>query len=101
MATKVDPQIPLADAQRVASELAALLANSCEQLVIAGSVRRQKQFVSDLEIVAEPKMVPRTGVVFNTGILVSALDARLRQLLADGSLMFDMITRRNGDRYKR
>ncbi len=45
---------PLAAAEAIAQELVMLLSPACERIVVAGSVRRRKPEVKDLEIVAVP-----------------------------------------------
>lgn len=45
-------------ARRVALALASELAGACERLELAGSIRREKSTVSDIEIVAIPQLGP-------------------------------------------
>jgi DNA polymerase/3'-5' exonuclease PolX len=49
---------PLQEAERVASEVCSLLEPHVTRQVIAGSIRRRRPEVKDIEIVAEPAMVP-------------------------------------------
>ena len=49
--------VPLALAEAVASDLVELLSPVCARLAIAGSVRRRKPAVSDIELVAVPRLV--------------------------------------------
>lgn len=49
-------RIPLTDAQFIAAEIIALLTPACERIAVAGSVRREKPTVGDIEIVAMPQM---------------------------------------------
>src|SRR2546430_12519050 len=53
----VKTAIPLAEATRIADAVVADLEPHCERVAIAGSLRRQKAEVGDLELVAIPKMV--------------------------------------------
>ena len=48
---------PYADMIQIAELLVAKLAPACERIEIAGSLRRQKPYCSDIEIVAIPKPV--------------------------------------------
>lgn len=48
-------RIPLGLAQTLGKQLAQSLEPSCEKVMIAGSVRREKQTIGDLEIVAMPR----------------------------------------------
>lgn len=47
--------IELGKAEKIADEVKAKLAEHCERIEIAGSVRRRKPFVGDVEIVCIPK----------------------------------------------
>jgi DNA polymerase/3'-5' exonuclease PolX len=58
MSTKPStPRIPLAKADRIAEATRAALAPYCERIEIAGSVRRRKAFVGDLELVCIPRQL--------------------------------------------
>jgi DNA polymerase/3'-5' exonuclease PolX len=48
-------RIPLAAADAIAAEVLALLSPHCERIAIAGSVRRRRPTIGDLEIVCIPK----------------------------------------------
>ena len=50
------PQLPLARAMEIAQQVSDLLAPAVERSKVAGSVRRQRPVVRDLEIVIEPRM---------------------------------------------
>jgi DNA polymerase/3'-5' exonuclease PolX len=85
-------KMPLAEAKLIADEWVAMLAPYCERVEIAGSVRRGRSEVGDIEIVCKPLMVEETdmfGVV--TGRL-SMVDA----LFGEGE--YKLI--KNGTRYK-
>ena len=45
---------PLADAERIAAAIVADLAPFCARIQVAGSVRRRKEAVGDIELVAIP-----------------------------------------------
>ena len=70
---------PLAVAQEVAKQLMARLAPVCTRMVVAGSVRRQKPDVSDIELVFVPRLVRRHGTLFDdewesaAGLLIDRL----------------------------
>lgn len=49
-------KIPLAEAKAIADEWVSMLAPYCERVEIAGSIRRQKLEVGDIEIVCKPIM---------------------------------------------
>jgi DNA polymerase/3'-5' exonuclease PolX len=54
MADHNDP-IPLSDAQDCAQMILQLLKGCCKKIAVAGSIRREKQFVNDIEILCVPK----------------------------------------------
>jgi len=59
-------RIPLKEANGIALEIKALLEPHCERIEIAGSIRRKKATVGDVEIVAIPK--PCEVGLFASGI---------------------------------
>jgi DNA polymerase/3'-5' exonuclease PolX len=62
MSTKPSaPRIPLAQADRIAEATRAALSPYCERIAIAGSVRRRRSFVGDIEIACIPRLIP-TGL---------------------------------------
>jgi DNA polymerase/3'-5' exonuclease PolX len=82
-------------AKAIADRLLSELGPYCERIEIAGSVRRGKPEVHDIEIVAVPKITEQRdmfGNVFETG---SEIDVAVRQLVqAEARLL------KNGPRYK-
>ncbi|WP_322792611.1 hypothetical protein [Bellilinea sp.] len=50
-------KIPLEQAEYIAQKYLSMLAPYCERVEIAGSIRRRKAEVGDIEIVAQPKRV--------------------------------------------
>lgn len=87
-------------AQNIATELLTALASYCEHIEIAGSVRRRKAEVKDLELV----YVSKAGI-FQNGTLFpvegALIDQGLAQLIEQDVLIWDHITPRNGPKYKR
>lgn len=73
------------DAVRMATWLRDRLAPGCERIEIAGSVRRRKPDVKDIEIVAIPIAKPPRPV-FGEPADMTELDRRLRLLEQDGFL---------------
>ncbi|MDB4947450.1 MAG: hypothetical protein JWM27_99 [Gemmatimonadetes bacterium] len=51
-------KIPLARARRIADRAAAALAPAAAEVHVAGSVRRERPFVGDVELVVVPRMIP-------------------------------------------
>jgi len=89
----------LYDAESIAVRFAAHIADACESVRIAGSIRRRKPTVSDAEIVCIPKLAP-ADALFDNGEQRSLLEPRLKAIVGD-KFKYDQQTRRNGPRYKR
>lgn len=53
--------MPLEQAQPIAEQLRDFLAPACHRIEVAGSIRRQKALVADVEIVAMPRVESRAG----------------------------------------
>lgn len=87
--------IPLDRARALAEAVADLLRPGCAEIVIAGSIRREKETVKDIELVArlQPELDRR--------LAQSRLDAAILKAVAAGALAFDKAVKRAGSRYKR
>lgn len=79
------PKRPASEMFRAAVALMALLADVCDRMEIAGSLRRDKQEISDVELVVKPKYDQRPKDLFGTMQPVSLLEERCAGLL-DGGL---------------
>lgn len=82
-------------AETIAAELCEQLEPACSEIVIAGSIRRGKPLVKDIEMVAclhEDRPLR---------LAESALDAAILRLVQGGTLAFDRDVKRCGKRYKR
>jgi DNA polymerase (family 10) len=79
------PQFPFAKAAAIADELVAALKPHCERIAIAGSLRRQKPTVGDVEILLVPTMGVQKVDLFATA-QVSNADVAIAELLAKGTL---------------
>jgi activating signal cointegrator 1 len=81
-------KLPLETARKVAEKLLKVLEPHCEQIAIAGSIRRNKPEVGDIELVAIPKLVGEAsqaslfGEATPVGKTVSLLDQALDQQFA-------------------
>jgi DNA polymerase/3'-5' exonuclease PolX len=71
------------EANAAAMRLAAMLADACERVEVAGSVRRRKAVAHDLELVAIPRREVRGGL-WGDADEVDLLAERLTALRADG-----------------
>lgn len=79
--------MPHAEAYATALRLVRELAPGCERIEIAGSLRRGKPMVRDIEIVAVASIVERAVGIFSTITEpVDLLEERVAELLAVGSL---------------
>lgn len=85
-------RLPLARAEQLAKAIAAELSPGCQRIEIAGSIRRRKPDIGDIEICAIPKM----GTDLLGEPLGAALDPILAELVASGRFT----TLKGGDRYK-
>jgi DNA polymerase/3'-5' exonuclease PolX len=70
----------LKQANEIANRLATELSPGCERIAVAGSVRRGKADVKDLEIVAIPKIVTVADLFGTPTNSYSMLDAELHRL---------------------
>lgn len=79
--------IPLAQAASLAAEVVALLRPACQRIEVAGSIRRRRPLVGDIEIVCQPRCEARAGGLFaELTESVNLLDERVAALLRDGAL---------------
>lgn len=76
----------LEEARRVAAEISVWLGGTCERLQVAGSVRRNKPLVGDVELLVIPRndISPTEGEFFATE--QNQVNLRVLELLRDGQL---------------
>jgi DNA polymerase/3'-5' exonuclease PolX len=80
-------RIPLEDGMMLAEEVVDLLRGSCTRIEIAGSLRRQRPTVGDLEIVCIPKLETRSADLFGEQVeWADLLSETVERLLASGAL---------------
>ena len=92
------PMFPRSFAVPVASEFLGELAPACRKIEIAGSIRREKPEVNNIDLVAIPRVVQIQDLSGNAGILEeNLLEARLAHLYGRG--WFTVLS--NGPRVKR
>jgi len=87
-------QIQLANARLVAEEFIDRIKDVCVRAEIAGSIRRGKPNVKDIEVVATPiinKVMEKTAFGFEveSGKEINLLDERIKSLAARGFIEFD------------
>lgn len=95
-------RVPLAEARQRAAVIVGLLLPHCDRIAIAGSIRREKPTIGDIEIVCVPKTTP-TGL-FGDGPPACDVTAECDRWLETGraSHRLDKNGRKSyGQKYKR
>ena len=105
-------------AQNIADNLIALLGPYCEKLNIAGSIRRQKPLVKDIELVCVPKKVFIQTELFGNGIdlvvpefkktieaasekiVKGNIDGRYMQVILKNGIVLDLFLPKLSDYYR-
>lgn len=85
-----------AQVMRVAEVLASRLAPVCQRIALAGSLRRKKEMVGDIEIVAIPKMIVKPQVNLFGETQGEIAESMVDTVLADWPLTFH----KNGPKFK-
>ena len=105
VATGSEARHPIGAAVHVANELMDVLGPGCDRLTIAGSIRRGKAEVKDIELLAIPRREVAARDLFGEPIAwLSQLDGIVLRLLDEGVLVhrLDVNGRQAfGERYKR
>ncbi len=80
-------RIPLHDAEQLAAELVELLEPACDRIEVAGSIRRRRPDVGDVEIVCQPRQEPlRDFFGLETGGQINFVDEACDVMLSDSTL---------------
>lgn len=91
-------RVPLAEAQVLADELRTLLQPVCLQIEVAGSIRRQRPDVADIELLAIPLWQARFDLFGESNQPpISQLELLCQDLIDDGTFG---IRHANGAKYK-
>jgi DNA polymerase/3'-5' exonuclease PolX len=81
----------LSEAKAIAEEVKAQIADACESVVIAGSIRREKAEVGDIELVIVPRYsevnLVRVDLFTEKEVRFNLLERRLHQLANDGTIV--------------
>lgn len=93
-------RVALAQALAVAEDVVGRIAWACEQVEIAGSIRRGQEMVGDVEIVYVPTYGQRAAGFWDMEQVDLVADM-VEKMVAGGVLRRDDEVRRWGDRYKR
>lgn len=90
--------VDLPAAAAVAGELRELLAPGCARIAIAGSVRRQKPVVHDIELVAVPRIETIDALqLWGASVDVDRLEERVGELIGRGQLAAREVTLHRAD----
>lgn len=80
-------RLPLATVEPIAELFAGLLKEHCKRIVIAGSIRRRRPTIGDVDLVCEPLTTPRLDLFgAPSSEVVDQLDDWLTALRASGSV---------------
>lgn len=74
---------PIGIAERAAHDLRDLLAPACERIEVAGSIRRRRPEVKDLELVAVPRIETEEAGLWGEPTEVDRLNERVASLVTD------------------
>jgi len=97
MPDKISERFRLASAWRLAERLRDQLAASCERIEVAGSIRRHRSLVSDIELVLTPKFGGTPGMLFDNGDSYNLAWARCAQMQKHGTFGKAI---RNGEKWR-
>ena len=85
--SEMNDRYGLASAKEVADQLVRLLAPHCERIAVAGSIRRKRPQVKDIELLCASK-VTSTADLFGRAVTSwYSLNKKLDALVADGSVL--------------
>ena len=91
-------KISLHQAYGLAERIKAELAPVCDKIQIAGSIRRKKQQIGDIEIVCIPKQIQLTDLFGDvTSVQMDGFENKLSDLVKEGRLLPPT---KNGDKFK-
>lgn len=94
-------EVSLRVARPIAESLRAALEPSCQRITIAGSIRREKTMVGDIELLAVPKATEQTDLFGSPVGTVSLLDSALAALCQGTVWEWDHHQPRRGEKWKR
>lgn len=101
MTAETKTKLLLRDAQWLAYEIVSWLQPGARQIAVAGSIRRHKPLVGDIEIVAEPVLTVSRNLFGEETGHTSALDLIVEHHIAAGHWEYDPQVKRNSPKYKR
>jgi len=84
MVSEVKKRWDLNEAKAVAESIVELLKPKCERIVVAGSIRRRRPDVGDIEVLAIPSITYTNDLFGEPTTEMNALDAYLKSLILGG-----------------
>lgn len=96
----VGPRVSLAEGRAAADSLRLVFGPACERIEVAGSIRRGKPDVGDIELVAVPRVEMVPDGLFD-GRAVNRLTEILDRLIVDGLLGTHPTDPKRGERYSK
>lgn len=78
------PKRPANEMFHAALFLMSLITDVCDRLEMAGSLRRDKTLISDIELVLRPKYLDQLDLFGNVGSRINLLEQRCEELLTKG-----------------
>lgn len=94
-------RVSLEEATRVARDLRGRLQPGCQRIEIAGSIRRGRADVGDIELVAEPILLVEENILGEPIGASSSLDGWIRMCRDHGILADHPDDPKDGERYKK
>jgi DNA polymerase/3'-5' exonuclease PolX len=97
-----NPRVARLYAEIYAEDVTALIADVCERVDVAGSIRRESETAGDIELVAAPKLetwVVPDGMFDTKEVTANLLLNRLDELVAGGELLDHPTDPKRGERY--
>ena len=85
--SEMNDRYSLASAKEVADQLVRLLAPHCERIAVAGSIRRKRPQVKDIELLCASKVTSAADLFGRAVTSWRFLDKKLDALVADGSVL--------------
>ena len=80
-------ELSLKIAKSIADQLCTNLTKGCDKIAVAGSIRRRRPFIHDIDIVAVPKYQPGpTETLFGDQVQINLLDVTLNTLVSSGRI---------------
>lgn len=95
-------RIPLSKASEIAGEIVGVLKAYCDRIEVAGSIRRKKPDVGDIELVIKPKMILNPqSVLIGEPTMKDFTEAGIKDAMTLGYLAIHPKDKKMGSKYKK